>query len=82
MELIAIKQITISEHEYNNLKTIRDDYYLARKKFLKLDKSHRELIEKNIRYEKALELLTWKFGCVSVESMRMRDIAKKALYNE
>ena len=82
MELIAIKQITISEHEYNNLKTIRDDYYLARKKFLKLDKNHQELIKKITRYEEALELLTWKLGSVSTESMRMRQIAKKALYDE
>lgn len=77
-----MKKIEISEYEYNELLDVKDKYYSARKKFMNLDKSHQELIETVTRYEQALNTLTWQFGCVSPEPMRMREIAKKALYNE
>ena len=77
-----MKQITISEYEFNELMDVKDKYYTARNKFLNLDKSQQDLIEKVTRYEQALNTLTWQYGCVSPESMRMRAIAKKALYNE
>lgn len=77
-----MKKVEISEYEFNEFRDVKDKYYSARKKFLNLDKSQLELLEKVTRYEQALNTLTWQFGCVSPEAMQMRAIAKKALYNE
>ena len=77
-----MKQIEISQHRLSELESKEFECHKLRKRFMHLDKDTQELLLKVERYEQALNILAWKFGCVSVESMRMRDIAKKALYNK
>lgn len=77
-----MKNVELSEYDFNRLTDAHDKYYASLKKWSNLDKSQQELIEKVVRYEKALEMLTWNFGCTSPESMRMKDIAEKARYNK
>ena len=77
-----MERIEISQHRLSELEAKEFECHKLRKRFMHLDKGTQELLLKVERYEQALNTLTWQFGCVSVESMRMRDMAKKALYNE
>lgn len=74
--------ITISKHRLSELQVKEVENHKLRTRFIHLDKGTQELLLKIERYEQALNTIAWKFGCVSPESMRMSETAKKALYNK
>ena len=77
MEKVEVRKSYLTDLEAKSFECNK-----LRKRFIHLDKGTQEMLLKIERYEEALGTLTWQFGCVSPESMRMREIAKRALYNE
>lgn len=74
--------ITISKHRLSELTAKEVECHKLQKHFNELDKGTQNLLLKLDRYERALNTIAWRFGRVGIESGRMSEIAKKALYKE
>ena len=75
-----MRKVEISEHRLNELSQAQSDLMKLQKKMNELDKPTQELLSKLERYRSALSTIAFCFdGGVSVESMRMVAIARKAL---